>query len=122
MLKPLPNSRLVDESMRRRYADDSTSLTLWFDENGEVLGIEVIFDLLVDEHAFRWIRGTKTRYAKLDSKGTKPGRHIKQILGPENLPMPRSRLADFDERSEKLPPVWRDFVRAKLLEVIEQNP
>ena len=108
--------------MRRRYADDSTSLTLWFAEDGEVLGIEAIFDLLVDEHAFRWIRGTKTRYAKLDDERTKPGRHIKQILGPENLPMPRSRLADFDERSEKLPLVWRDFVRAKLLEVIEQNP
>ena len=108
--------------MRRRYADDSTSLTLWFDENGVILGIEVIFDLLVDEHAFRWIRGTKTRYTKLDSERTKPGRHIKQILGTENLPMPRSRSVDFDERSEKLPSVWRDFVRAKLLEVIEQQP
>ena len=122
MLKPLPNSRLVDESIRRRYADDSPSLTLWFDENGEVLGIEIIFDLLDDEPAFRWVRGTMTRYTKMDTTQTMPGRHLKQILGVENLPMPRSRLADFDERSEKLPPVWRDFVRAKLLEVIEQNP
>ena len=122
MLKPLPNSILVDEDMRRRFADESISLTLWFDENGTVLGIEIIFDLLCDEHAFRWLRGASIRYAKMDTGHTMPGRHLKQVIGCENMSMPRSRLVDFDERSGNLPPAWRDFVRAKLLEVIEQQP
>lgn len=120
MLKPLPNSILVDEDMRRRFADESISLTLWFDENGAVLGIEIIFDLLGDEHAFRWVRDASIRYAKMDTGQTMPGRHLKQVIGSENMPMPRSRLVDFEERSENLPPAWRDFVRAKLLELIDQ--
>ena len=107
--------------MRLRFADDSTSLTLWFDENGEIFGIEIIFDLLGDEHAFRWIRGATTRYAKMDATQTMPGRHLKQILGVENLPMPRSRLADFEEHSGNLQPAWRDFIRCKLLELIEKS-
>ena len=121
MLKPLPNSILVDEEIRRRFADESISLTLWFDENGAVLGIEIVFDLLRDEYVFRWIRGASIRYAKMDAGHTMPGRHLKQVVGCENMTMPRSRLVDFDERSGNLPPAWRDFVRARLLEVIEQQ-
>ena len=121
MLKPLPNSNLVNEGMRKRFSDDSSSLTLWFDERGGIFGIEIIFDLLVDEHAFRWIQGTTTRYVKVEVLPPRPGRHPKQALDPENLPLPRSRLEDFDERSGNLLPAWRDFIRAKLLEMIGQS-
>ena len=119
MLKPLPTTGLVDERFRRRFADGYISLTLWFDEDEEILAVEIIFDLLVDEHAFRWIRNTKARYVKVDMGGVKPGRHNKQVLGAENLPMPLSRLEDFDARSSNLLPVWRDFILGKLIELIE---
>jgi hypothetical protein len=83
------------------------------------LGIEIIFDLLRDEYAIRWIGGTSLRYVKMDTGQPMPGRYLKQVFGHENLTMPRSRLKEFNERSENLPPAWKDFVRAKLLEFIE---
>ena len=122
MLKPLLSSSLVDESMRRRFADGSNSLTLWFDEKEEILGIEMIFELLVDEHAFRWFRGQKPRYLKVDSETTMPGRHVKQALLDENLIMPRRRVDELDECSANLASSRRDFIRGKLLELIETNP
>jgi len=108
--------------MRKRFSDDSSSLTLWFDERGGIFGIEIIFDLLLDEHVFRWIRGTTTRYVKVEVLPPRPGRHAKQALDPENLPMPKSRLQDFDDRARNLLPAWRDFIRARLLEMIEPSP
>lgn len=121
MLKPLPNHGLVDEEFRRQFADGSTSLTLWFDEEKEILAVEIIFDLLLDEYALRWVRGTKTRYVRVDTGQTKPGRHRKQVLGTENLVMPLSRLDYFNEHSVNLLPAWRDFVREKLREVIDAS-
>ena len=119
MLRSLQNSGLVDERMRRRFADESNSLTLWFDEGEEIIGIEIIFDLLLDEHAFRWVRGTRARYLKVDTVERRPGRHAKQALGAENLVMPSSRWKEFDECSANLAPAWRDFIRGKVLEVID---
>ena len=94
-------------------------MTLWFDEDEAILAVEIIFDLLVDEHAFRWIRGTKARYLTVETEERKTGRPDKQALGTESLPMPRSRMEDFDERSGNLRLEWRSFVRAKLLAMIE---
>ena len=121
MLKPLPSHGLVDEGYRRRFADGSSSLTLWFDDEENILAIELIFDLLLDEYALRWVRGTKSRYVRVDSGHSRPGRHRKQILGAENLIMPFSRLEHFDERSANLPSTWRDFIREKLCELIDDS-
>jgi|TARA_B100000959_G_C14953681_1_gene612853 hypothetical protein len=119
MLKPLLNDRrLVNEDYRCRFADGSMSLTLWFDEANEILGVEIIFDLLLDEHAFRWIRNGKARYVKVDAGVEKPTRHSKQILSVQNLILPLSRLEDFKARSANLSPVWRDFILGKLTELI----
>ena len=118
MLKPLPDNGLVQDRFRRRFADGSISLTLWFGEDEAILAVEIIFDLLLDEHAFRWIQGTKARYLAVETEERKTGRPDKQALVAENLPMPSSRLEDFDERSASLPPDWKDFIRGKLNELI----
>jgi hypothetical protein len=120
MLKPLPdNQNLVDEEYRRRFADGSTSLTMWFDESDVILCVEIIFDLLMDEHSFRWVRNTKSHYLKVRDEEIRPEKNDKQILGIENLAMPDSRLEEFNARSANLPAVWRDFICEKLTELIE---
>ena len=121
MLKPLSCKGLVGEEYRRRYADASSSLTLWFGEEGKILAIELIFDLLLDEFALRWVRGTKPRYAKLDTEEVRPGRHGKQVMGTEDLAMPVSRVEDFEKRSANIPPPWRNFIRDKLQEMIGES-
>ena len=84
MLKPLPNNSLVAERDRCRYADGDMSLTVWFDENGEIFAFELVFDLLLDEYAVRHTRGKLGKYLNVSEGELKPGRIQKQVLGSQN--------------------------------------
>ena len=56
MLKPTSNRSLVSEDERVRYVDGTTCLTIWFDQEKEIIAFEVIFGLVVDEWAFLYHR------------------------------------------------------------------
>ena len=66
MLKPSSNRSLVSNDDRVRYVDGTTCLTIWYDEQKEIIAFEVIFGLVVDEWAFLYHRKGTTRYCKVD--------------------------------------------------------
>tara|TARA_X000001036_G_C20279098_1_gene643592 strand:- start:78 stop:464 length:387 start_codon:yes stop_codon:yes gene_type:complete len=121
MLKPLPNNSLVAERDRCRYADGDMSLTVWFDENGEIFAFELVFDLLLDEYAVRHTRGKLGKYLNVSEGEFKPGRIQKQVLGSQNHYLPSSRLKSFEDRADNLPRKIREHISESLLRMIAEG-
>ena len=96
MLKPSSNRSLVSNDDRVRYVDGTTCLTVWYDEQKEIIAFEVIFGLVVDEWAFLYHRKGTTRYCKVDDGDNRIGRPQKQIMsGAYNLPI--SKIEEFSQ-------------------------
>ena len=121
MLKPLPNNSLVAERDRCRYADGDMSLTVWFDENGEIFAFELVFDLLLDEYAVRHTRGKLGKYLNVSEGELKPGRIQKQVLGSQNYSLPSSRVENFEARANNLPMKIREHISESLLRMVTEG-
>ena len=65
MLKPSSNRSIVSKDDRVRYVDGTTCLTIWYDEQKEIIAFEVIFGLVVDEWAFLYHRKGTTDIVRL---------------------------------------------------------
>ena len=121
MLKPLPNSPLVREEDRCRFADGEMALTIWFDEDEEIFAFELVFDLLLDEFAVRYTKGQAAKYLRISEGELKPGRHVKQVLGTCKLSLPNSRLTEFNARSIHLPVKIRNLVCSELENLVNDD-
>ena len=97
------------------------SLTVWFDEIGEIFAFELVFDLLLDEYAVRHTRGKLGKYLNVSEGELKPGRIQKQVLGSQNHYLPSSRLKNFEDRAGNLPRKIRDHVSESLLRMIAEG-
>jgi len=97
------------------------SLTVWFDEIGEIFAFELVFDLLLDEYAVRHTRGKLGKYLNVSEGELKPGRIQKQVLGAQNHYLPSSRLKNFEDRADNLPRKIRDHVSESLLRMIAEG-
>ena len=100
---------MISDQTRVRYADDSISLTLWFDEKGNILAFEIIFGLLVDEWAFLYHRKGSERYCRVDQGENRIGRPQKQIL-TGNSTLPAERVIEFEKSSQCIFVKHREFV------------
>ena len=109
MPKPHRNSSIVREEERIRYADRTTCLTIWYDEQKAILAFELIFGLAVDEWAFRFHRSGTSRYCKVDDGEVRIGRVQKQVMSGAYL-LPRERIVEFQNFQDEVPAKEKEFV------------
>ena len=109
MPKPHRNSSIVREEERISYADRTTCLTIWYDEQKAILAFELIFGLAVDEWAFRFHRSGTSRYCKVDDGDSRIGRTQKQVLRGA-FSFPRERLLEFQKFEDRVPDHEKKFV------------
>ena len=109
MLKPSSNTSLVSRDERVRYVDGTTCLTIWYDEQEEIIAFEVIFGLAIDEWAFLYHRKGMTRYCKVDDGENRFGRPQKQIM-TGNYILPDSELEKFSHFDGVIPLKEKNFV------------
>ena len=113
-MQKLQSSRsLVSEDERFRYVDGTTCLTIWYDQEKEIIAFEVIFGLALDEWAFLYHRKGRTRYCKVDDGESRIGRPQKQAMfGLYSLP--ESRVKEFMNFNGQAPDREKNFVLNKM--------
>ena len=85
MLKKLANHSLIDSRDRVKYASDSMSLTIWYNNDSSIFAFEVVYDLLMNEKCFFYSRKTVARYSNIIDDESKVGRSKKQIIANKDI-------------------------------------
>jgi hypothetical protein len=110
MLKKLASHSLIDSRDRVRYASDSISLTIWFNNDSSIFAFEVVYDLLMHEKCFFYSRKTATRYSNIVDDESKVGRSRKQIIANKDIKFDQSRIDEFISVSKSLPLKSKVFI------------
>jgi len=102
------------EGLRRWFSDDFFDLIIWLDEAGELLGIQLCYDLHGDERALSWHRARGFSHDRIDTGEVLPQRNMSPVLVADGL-FDRDQIADeFVARSAEIDPEIRRLVREKL--------
>ncbi len=67
MLKEIQNVRQIEGEPRRRwFSDDFFDLIIWFDEDEEISGFQLCYDITRHERALTWKRKSGYRHEAVD--------------------------------------------------------
>jgi len=110
MLKKLANHSLIDSRDRVKYASDSMSLTIWYNNDSSIFAFEVVYDLLMNEKCFFYSRKTVARYSNIIDDESKVGRSKKQIIANKDIKFDQGRIDEFISVSKSLPLKSKVFI------------
>ncbi len=105
------------EPVRRWFFDHDMDLTVWFDDQDQVVAFQICYDKPGDPHALTWRRETGCMHHKIDD-----GERL-DTLAHKGIPILMldgivdiDRMADtFREKSRDLPPEMTEFVLERLV-------
>jgi hypothetical protein len=112
MLREFPNIRQPEG--RRWFADDYFDLIVWFDQRGEIIGFQLCYDVLGDEHALTWHRNTGFGHQRVDDGDLQRPFKATPILVADG-PFDAAAVAPaFAERSREMDQQVSRFVLGKI--------
>jgi hypothetical protein len=115
MLKEIKTvKQQAGEGLRRWFSDDFFDLIVWLDDAGELIGIQLCYDLLGDERALSWHRARGFSHDRIDTGEQLPHRNMSPVLVADGV-FGRDEIADeFAARSVEIDPEIRRLVSEKL--------
>ncbi len=76
MLCEIKNVKQYDgEPQRRWFVDDYFDLIVWLSKNKEVIGFQLCYDKLKNQHALTWHKHTGYIHNRVDDGEQKPGKY-----------------------------------------------
>lgn len=101
----------------RCFADEYFDLTVWFDENRNIISFQLTHDKFYNPHALTWKQGHGYRHEAIDD-GETPGRFKKSpILLPDGR-FPKDTIADrFERDCTGIDKEIANFILMKIFEV-----
>ncbi|MBN1412411.1 MAG: hypothetical protein JW969_16305 [Spirochaetales bacterium] len=116
MLEEIRNVRqFPDDPVRRWFSDDYFDLIVWFDGKDRIIGFQLCYDKVKNEHSLTWYSDSGFVHNRIDD-GEHPG-HLKMspILVPDGVFENEKVAGLFKERSGKLDSKISGFVYKKIL-------
>lgn len=119
MLREIPAVfQVAGEPPRRWFWGPDFDLIVWLGQAQEVLGFQLCYDKLSEEHALSWRPESGFMHCRVDDGEARPGRHkASPVLQPESADFDARRVAqEFFARSRRIEGFIAGFVHRKLLE------
>jgi len=75
MLREFRNVRQIEgEAKRRWFFDDYFDLIVWVDEQEEIVGFQLCYDILKMQHALTWHKPSRFSHHRVDDGEDRPGK------------------------------------------------
>ena len=118
MLREFPNVRQIEgESRRRWFYDDYFDLIVWFNEQEDIVGFELCYDILRAQRALTWHSDTGFSHHRVDNGESRPGKLKASPVLLSNGLFEHEKIAiKFKNASENIEETISTFVYKKLLE------
>ena len=117
VLREIKGVRQERGSGRRRWFEsDALHLVVWFGRDENVIGFQLCYDLGRGEHALTWRPETGFTHHLIDAGEDSPWANRTPILGPARAVRWKEVIRLFDDRSERLEPALRHFIRVRLVD------
>ena len=107
-----------NEPDRRSFFDHDIDLTVWSDENENIIGFQICYDKLDNPHALTWWENSGYQHHEIDDGEDSRSLGFKgiPILMPDGF-FDKHKIADlFYEKSRELDPKISEFVYEKLVQ------
>jgi hypothetical protein len=114
MLKEFRSVRQEPGLLRRWFTDEQMDLIVWYDEDGQLIGFQLCYDKLRDEHAFTWRPDVGAAHNRIDSGEVVPFVNRTPILVADGEFPAAQVAADFAARSQGIDDDIRQLVLDKL--------
>lgn len=119
MLKEYRNVRQVTgESRRRWFTDEYFDLIVWIDdEQDEIVGFQLCYDLERRQHALTWHKETGFTHHRVDDGENRPGKlKATPILVPDGTFHSQAIATKFKRASQTIEEPLATFIYNKILE------
>jgi hypothetical protein len=103
----------IGDPLRRWFKDDFFDLITWENENKELIGFQLCYDIQGNEKAISYIGG-KYSHNKIDQGEDNPGKNLTPILVADGVFNKQAILSKFEDASSNLEQETRDYVISKI--------
>jgi hypothetical protein len=119
MLKEILDVRQhPEEPFRRYFWDEYLELWVWLDEQRQVIGFELSYDLRGEGRAFRWLHDGGMRHYLVDDGEARGMKKSIPVLRSGGAPVDRRIDEEFAGRCEKIDAEIARVVQARLQEYL----
>ena len=126
MLKEVQHVRQIEgEPKRRWFSDQFFDLIVWFDEEDEIIGFQLCYDVSGDERALTWKEDSVYTHDRVDQGEARPDtpgmRKATPVLVKDGLFEYKKIAAQFKGKSREIDETVAVFVYEKILQYPSQR-
>jgi len=117
MLREITNVKQHDANLCRRwFRDDYFDIFLWQTQAGEVVSLQLCYDLPTQERVLSWRKGGGYVHEGIDGGEQSPVHNRSPIMAADGVLPAETVIQEFNARSKELEPALKQFIHERLRE------